>query len=50
MTKLSVADSSGAYQTAAGLWVADPTGPDLGVLVDQAFAQLASGFAPARAG
>jgi len=26
MTKLSVADSSGAYQTAAGLWVADPTG------------------------
>ena len=53
--QLVTAVATAALRVALDAWVADPSAPDLGVLLDDAFARLASGFdeprfAPARVG
>jgi AcrR family transcriptional regulator len=48
--QLVTAVGTAALRVALDAWVADPAAPDLGVLIDDAFARLATGFDPARAG
>jgi AcrR family transcriptional regulator len=48
--QLVTAVATAALRVALDAWVADPSAPDLGVLLDDAFALLAAGFDPARAG
>jgi hypothetical protein len=48
--QLVTAVTTAALRVALDAWVADPSAPDLGVLLDDAFARLAAGFDPARAG
>jgi len=48
--QLVTAVATAALRVALDAWIADARGPDLGVLVDAAFARLASGFAPAASG
>jgi AcrR family transcriptional regulator len=48
--QLVTAVTTAALRVALDAWVADPSAPDLGVLLDDAFALLAAGFDPARAG
>ena len=48
--QLVTAVATAALRVALDVWVADPSAPDLGVLLDDAFARLAAGFDPARAG
>jgi hypothetical protein len=47
---LVTAVATTALRVAVDAWVADPAAPDLGVLLDHAFARLAAGFDPPRAG
>ena len=47
---LVTAVTTAALRVALDAWVADPSAPDLGVLLDDEFARLAAGFDPARAG
>jgi len=47
---LVTAVTTAALRVSLDAWVADPSAPDLGVLLDDAFARLAAGFDPARAG
>jgi AcrR family transcriptional regulator len=47
---LVTAVTTAALRVALDEWVADPSAPDLGVLLDDAFARLAGGFDPARVG
>jgi AcrR family transcriptional regulator len=47
---LVTAVATAALRVALDAWVADASAPDLGVLLDDAFARLATGFEPARAG
>jgi hypothetical protein len=47
--QLVTAVCTAALRVALDVWVADSTAPDLGVLIDDAFARLAAGFDPARA-
>jgi AcrR family transcriptional regulator len=47
---LVTAVTTAALRVALDAWVADPSAPDLGVLLDDAFARLATGFDPTRAG
>jgi AcrR family transcriptional regulator len=48
--QLVTAVTTAALRVALDAWVADPSGADLGVLLDDAFTRLASGFEPARVG
>ena len=48
--QLVTAVTTAALRVALDAWVADPSAPDLGVLLDAAFARLAVGFEPARVG
>jgi AcrR family transcriptional regulator len=48
--QLVTAVATAALRVALDAWVADPSAPDLGVLLDDAFTRLATGFDPARAG
>ena len=48
--QLVTAVTTAALRVALDAWVADASAPDLGVLLDDAFARLAAGFDPARAG
>lgn len=48
--QLVTAVTTAALRVALDAWVADPTAPDLGVLLDGAFARLAAGFEPDRVG
>jgi AcrR family transcriptional regulator len=48
--QLVTAVTTAALRVALDAWVADPTAPDLGVLLDAAFARLAVGFEPDRVG
>ena len=48
--QLVTAVTTAALRVALDAWVADPSAPDLGVLLDDAFSRLAAGFDPARAG
>jgi AcrR family transcriptional regulator len=47
---LVTAVTTAALRVALDAWVADPSAPDLGVLLDEAFARVAAGFDPSRAG
>jgi AcrR family transcriptional regulator len=47
---LLTAVTTAALRVALDAWVADPAAPDLGLLLDDAYARLAAGFEPARAG
>jgi AcrR family transcriptional regulator len=46
--QLVTAVTTAALRVALDAWVADPSGPDLDVLLDDAFTRLASGFEPDR--
>jgi len=48
--QLVTAVTTAALRVALDAWVADPSAPDLGVLLDDAFARLAAGFDSARVG
>jgi AcrR family transcriptional regulator len=48
--QLVTAVATAALRVALDAWVADPSGPDLDVHLDEAFVRLASGFESARAG
>jgi len=48
--QLVTAVATAALRVALDAWVADPSVPDLGVLLDDAFARLATGFDPAHVG
>jgi len=48
--QLVTAVATAALRVALDAWVADPSAPDLGVLLDAAFARLAAGFEPASVG
>ena len=48
--QLVTAVATAAFRVALDAWVADPSAPDLGVLLDAAFARLAAGFEPAGVG
>jgi AcrR family transcriptional regulator len=48
--QLVTAVTTAALRVALDAWVADSSAPDLGVLLDDAFARLASGFEPNRVG
>jgi AcrR family transcriptional regulator len=48
--QLVTAVATAALRVALDAWVADPSGRDLDVHLDDAFARLASGFDPARVG
>ena len=48
--QLVTAVATAALRVALDAWVADASAPDLGVLLDAAFARLAVGFEPARVG
>ena len=48
--QLVTAVATAALRVALDAWVADPSAPDLGVLLDAAFARLAAGFEPAGVG
>jgi AcrR family transcriptional regulator len=48
--ELVTAVTTAALRVALDAWVADPAAPDLGVLLDDAFARLAAGFDRSRAG
>jgi AcrR family transcriptional regulator len=47
---LVAAVTTAALRVALDAWVADPSAPDLNVLLDDAFARVAAGFDPAQAG
>jgi AcrR family transcriptional regulator len=47
--QLVTAVTTAALRVALDAWVADPAAPDLGLLLDDAFARLAAGFEPSRA-
>jgi AcrR family transcriptional regulator len=47
---LVTAVTTAALRVALDAWVADPSAPDLNVLLDDAFARVAAGFDPAQAG
>jgi AcrR family transcriptional regulator len=47
---LVTAVTTAALRVALDAWVADPSAPDLGVLLDDAFARVAAGFDPSRDG
>ncbi|HLM19282.1 MAG TPA: TetR family transcriptional regulator [Acidimicrobiia bacterium] len=47
---LVTAVTTAALRVALDAWVADPSAPDLGVLLDDAFARLATGFDLSRVG
>jgi AcrR family transcriptional regulator len=47
---LVTAVTTAALRVALDTWVAEPGPPDLGALLDDAFARLASGFEPVRVG
>jgi AcrR family transcriptional regulator len=48
--QLLTAVATAAMRVSLDVWVAEPDGPDLDVLLARAFAQLASGFGPTDAG
>jgi AcrR family transcriptional regulator len=48
--QLVTAVSTAALRVALDAWVADPSAPDLGVLLDVAFTRLAAGFDSSRVG
>jgi AcrR family transcriptional regulator len=48
--QLVTAVTTAALRVALDAWVADPSAPDLGVLLDDAFARLAAGFDLSRVG
>jgi AcrR family transcriptional regulator len=48
--QLVTAVATAALRVALDAWVADPSAPDLGVLLDDAFSRLAAGFDPACGG